>query len=41
LSLPDISKARDELSWMPLVRLEDGLRATIEYTLAHKELLGI
>lgn len=41
LTLPDISKARKELDWMPLVRLEDGLQKTIDYTLAHKELLGI
>lgn len=41
LVLPDISKARKELDWMPLVRLEDGLQKTIDYTLAHKELLGI
>lgn len=41
LVLPDISYGRKELEWMPLVRLEDGLRATIDYTLAHKELLGI
>lgn len=41
LALPDISKARKELDWMPLVRLEDGLRKTIDYILAHKELLGI
>ena len=41
LVLPNINKAREELGWMPLVRLEDGLKKTIDYTLAHKELLGI
>lgn len=41
LVVPDISKAKKELGWMPLVRLEDGLKKTIDYTLAHKELLGI
>ncbi len=41
LVLPDITKAKEELSWLPLVRLEDGLKKTIDYTLAHKELLGI
>lgn len=41
LALPNITKAKDELGWMPLVRLEDGLKKTIDYTLAHKELLGI
>jgi dTDP-glucose 4,6-dehydratase len=28
---PDISKARHELGWGPKVKLEDGLRETIEY----------
>lgn len=41
LALPNIKKAKDELGWLPLVRLEDGLRKTIDYALAHKELLGI
>ncbi|MFC1612290.1 NAD-dependent epimerase/dehydratase family protein [Patescibacteria group bacterium] len=41
LALPSIKKAKDKLSWLPLVRLEDGLKKTIDYTLAHKELLGI
>jgi len=41
LVLPNITKAKDELGWMPLVRIEDGLQKTIDYTLAHKELLGI
>ena len=38
LGLPDISKAR-ELGWVPLTRLEDGLRKTIEYVKANKILL--
>ncbi|MCG2694437.1 NAD-dependent epimerase/dehydratase family protein [Candidatus Parcubacteria bacterium] len=41
LALPSIKKIKDELGWLPLVRLEDGLKKTIDYTLAHKELLGI
>lgn len=40
LGLPDIRKAKEELGWLPLVRLEDGLKKTIDYTLAHKELLS-
>ncbi len=29
--LPDISRAKDLLGWVPLVRLEDGLKSMIEY----------
>lgn len=39
LGLPDIRKAKELLGWMPLVRLEDGLQKTIDYTQAHKSLL--
>jgi nucleoside-diphosphate-sugar epimerase len=28
---PDISKAKDLLSWQPAVPLEEGLRNTIDY----------
>ncbi len=38
LHLPDINKAK-ELGWFPLVRLQDGLKKTIEYTKANKILL--
>ncbi len=38
LSLPRINKAKD-LGWFPLVRLEDGLKKTIEYMKANKILL--
>jgi UDP-glucuronate decarboxylase len=40
LGLPDISKARDRLAWIPLVRLDEGLKRAIDYTIAHKSLLG-
>lgn len=39
LGLPDIRKAKELLGWMPLIRLEDGLQRTIDYTQAHKTLL--
>ena len=40
LGLPDITLARELLGWMPVVRLEDGLRKSIEYAQAHRGLLG-
>jgi nucleoside-diphosphate-sugar epimerase len=36
LRLPDTSKARDLLGWMPLVTLEDGLAKTIRDLQANK-----
>jgi UDP-glucuronate decarboxylase len=36
---PDLSRAKEELGWLPLVRLEDGLQKTIDYTIANKEML--
>ena len=30
-AIPDISKAKTDLSWMPLVSLDDGLKQTIDY----------
>lgn len=41
LGLPDITKAKDRLGWIPLVRLDDGLKRTIDYTIAHKSLLSL
>ncbi|MFH1253231.1 MAG: NAD-dependent epimerase/dehydratase family protein [Candidatus Uhrbacteria bacterium] len=38
LGLPNIVKAK-ELGWIPLTRLEDGLRKTVEYVKANKILL--
>jgi UDP-glucuronate decarboxylase len=38
LGLPDASKARD-LGWIPLTRLENGLKKTVEYIKANKILL--
>ena len=40
LGMPDIGKAKQKLEWVPLVRIEDGLQKTIDYTRAHKELIS-
>jgi UDP-glucuronate decarboxylase len=40
LGVPDITKAKEKLNWLPLVRLDEGLKRTIDYTMAHKSLLG-
>ncbi|MCR4312307.1 MAG: NAD-dependent epimerase/dehydratase family protein, partial [Candidatus Uhrbacteria bacterium] len=39
LGLPNLAKAREQLSWVALVRLEDGLQKTIDYIRANKALL--
>lgn len=39
LALPNISKVKDGLGWFPIVTLEEGLRKTIDFTRAHKDLL--
>lgn len=39
IGLPNIAKAKEELGWLPLVRLEDGLQKTIDYIRANKLLL--
>ena len=41
LGVPDLRKAKEMLGWLPLVRLEDGLKKSIDYALAHKSLLGL
>jgi len=40
LVLPDIRLAKNELSWMPVVTLENGLKKTIFDISAHKRLQG-
>ena len=40
LSLPDIKKAKDDLGWMPVVTLENGLKKTIFALQAQKRLQG-
>lgn len=39
LGLPSLSKAREALGWIPLVRLQDGLQKTVDYIRANKLLL--
>jgi len=39
IGLPDVTKAKERLHWMPVVRLEDGLQKTIDYIRANKILL--
>ena len=40
LILPDIRKAKNELNWMPVVTLENGLKKTIFDIQARKRLQG-
>lgn len=40
LGVPSITKAKDRLSWLPLVGIDDGLKQVIDYTIAHKHLLA-
>lgn len=41
LALPDIYLAKNELGWMPVVTLENGLKKTIFDIKAHKKLHGL
>ncbi len=41
LGLPDITKAKEKLGWLPLVPLEHGLKQAIEYTQTHRNLLSV
>ncbi|MBI1907962.1 GDP-mannose 4,6-dehydratase [Candidatus Uhrbacteria bacterium] len=40
LGLPNLTKAKEKLAWVPLVRFEDGLKKTIDYVRANKVLLS-
>ena len=40
LGLPDVTKAKERLGWLALVRLEDGLKQAIDYTQAHRSLIS-
>lgn len=37
--MPDLHYAKDNLGWMPLVRLVDGLQKTVDFAIANKEAL--
>ncbi len=39
LGLPDLTRAKEQLGWLPLVSLDQGLRRSIEYTIAHRGLI--
>jgi len=41
LGLPDLTKAKDKLGWIPLVTLDNGLKQAIDWTMANKTLLGL
>jgi nucleoside-diphosphate-sugar epimerase len=41
LNVPDISKARNELEWMPVISLDKGLEMTIYELRASKGIKGI
>lgn len=36
---PDLRRAKEELAWLPLVGVENGLQQTIDFTIANKEML--
>lgn len=39
LGLPDLTRGKEQLAWLPLVSLEQGLKRSIEYTVAHRGLI--
>lgn len=38
--IPDLTRAKEHLDWIPIVSLEDGLKKMIDYTIANKETLS-
>lgn len=40
MGLPDLQKAKEKMGWIPLVRLDDGLKRAVEYIRANKMLLS-
>ncbi len=41
LGLPDLTKVKERLGWIPIMTLAQGLKKTIEYTMANKTILGV
>jgi UDP-glucuronate decarboxylase len=39
--VPDLSSAREKLGWLPLIRVEDGLQKTVDYTIANRTRLSL
>jgi len=39
--IPNLKRAKEELDWVPLYQLEDGLQRTIDYAIARKEAVGL
>ncbi len=39
-NLPDITRVREILGWLPLVRLDDGLKKMIDYANSHRHLIS-
>jgi len=39
LAVPDISKVKQDIGWFPIITLDEGLKKTIDFTRAHKDLL--
>ena len=39
--MPNLTRAKSTLEWIPLIRLEDGLKNTIDFTIANKEMLSL
>ncbi|MFH1867229.1 MAG: GDP-mannose 4,6-dehydratase [Patescibacteria group bacterium] len=39
--IPDISKAKEQFGWFPLISLEQGLKETVDYLRAHLDVLEL